>query len=129
MGLPWYFTQDTREIPDGVKAKIAEGAGVDFDAETILAVCFARTIVTPARLFVVVTTERIVAKRTDSLQQAYFSNLIGVERSFMQDIVLRIEGSQFGLFAYPEMPNKECVDLLYKVIDGQYLRHSRDIPR
>ena len=122
MGLPWFFTKDVREIPDTVKAKIAESAGVDFDGETIVAVCFARTLIKPVRLFVVVTSDRIAAKRADALQITYFSDLIGVERSFTQDIVLRSKGSASSLFSYPELPKKECLDLLYGAINDQFLR-------
>ncbi|MEE4313234.1 MAG: hypothetical protein V2J11_01990 [Desulfofustis sp.] len=120
MGHSWFFTREAGELPEAVRNRIAERTGLDFVAETILAVCFTRTVVNPARLFVVVTRERIVVGKTGLLQEISFSNLRGVERGFLQDIVLRLRDGEFALFAYPEMPKTECMDLLYEVIAGRH---------
>lgn len=129
MGLTWFFTEDVNEIPDNIKAEITKEAGINFEHEKILAACFVNQIMQRGKLFVVVTKERIVAKKMTSLQQNYFADLTGAKRSISHDIVLLSAGNKSDMFSMMEMPKKACIDLLFEVINNHIMKiRSSDNP-
>lgn len=128
LSMAWYFTRDWSEVPPRIAKVILEEGGIDFTVEELLAVCFVDYAGNRAKQFVAVTSARVVSRQVDRIEQVYFRDLTGVERTgVLRDVALLSPGNTSHAFNYGPLtsvafPKPKLIDLVFEVINSHWRR-------
>ena len=116
IGLTYYFMDSAADILELHRREMKSVIEFDFEKEKIIACIFGRK-----DAFIIITDDRVIAKKVTGLDQHTFKEMTGVDRGLTNDVVLVSPGNKSNCFGHgPHMPKKELLDLVFKVISSQW---------
>lgn len=123
-GPNWYFTTNFDEVPDFMRDIILKDSGLDIQNEPVREVAFVSFSVVnvfASLRFVLITDQRIIAgSPLRETQQAFFSELIGVDKGYADNLVIRTHSNKFRLFGLTGAPQRALSEKIYEIIVSRW---------
>ena len=120
MGPTYFLAQNAADIPPKTRMAMEQRMSFPFDDEPFVAACGIDKWGSRGHFWVLVTEKRVLALKQPSLQQVFFDDLTGVERSYTGDVVLLSPGNKSDLFSLALMPHRQVVDELFAIINRRW---------
>lgn len=118
----YFFSTDLGDIDNKVMKNIQGAVKIDFDSEKFIAACWVDQLGNRGDIFLMVTDNRVIAKKPNGLHQNYFADITGMERSMTGDIVIAAQGNKADCFNVMVMPSKKLLDKMFDVINSHWTK-------
>jgi hypothetical protein len=120
----WSFTTNFDEVPEFMRDIILKYSGLDIQNEPVREVAYVTLSVVDffaSARFVLITDQRIIAgSPVRETQQAYFSELIGIDKGYYDNFAIRTHSNKFRLFGLTGTPQRALSDKIYEIIVSRW---------
>lgn len=120
----WRVTDDPAELSEKVRTAVGERAAINLVSGAVRFVAALDQPLGRGTAFVVVLTDRVVARRASGkMQSAHHQDVVGLDRALNGDVVLRTPGGKVALFGMMGLPAKPVLETTYQHVDLAW-RHA-----
>ena len=120
----WGCSDALEDVPDKIRAKMIDHGAVDPSTERVLAAAYVDSWGIRGEWFVLVTEDRVIAKKNATIDQSLFKDVKNVEKDG-PNVKIHSDHSVFEIFANVTMPKHTLGERLFGVINRQWLAVRR----
>jgi hypothetical protein len=123
----YQFTTTFADLPEKVLKNI-QPLSVDWNKEPFVAACWIHNFLSSGKIFVLVTSQRVVYKDPLRVTQNLFADMTGVERNRLtRNIQLLSPGNPNKLFAGNAAPGEDLLTILFDLINATWIKNRQNI--
>ena len=122
----YQFSDSFKDLPEKLLKNI-EPLSVDWKKEPFVAACWIHNFLSSGKIFVLITSQRVVYKDPLRVTQNLFADMTGVERSkLMANVTLLSPGNPNKLFPSNARPGDKLMTLLFDRINATWIKTRQE---